>query len=86
MSALTCGITESLTGAIDSILLHPHRTFICRLRIKSTHGDIGVCCILGLVLATISTALGPVGEVLQGGVLWRLPGQADGDVVLTFDL
>ena len=85
VSALTCGVTESLIGAIDSILFHPHRTFIWRPRIKSIHGNTGVCCVPGLSLATMSTALGPVGEALQGGLIRRLPAQADGDVVLTFD-
>lgn len=49
------------------------------------YSDICVFCFLGLTLPTISTALGPVGEVLQGGVLRRIPAQADGDVALTFD-
>ena len=85
VSALTCAGIESLIGAIDSILFHPHRTFIWRPRIKSIHGNTGVCCVPGLSLATMSTALGPVGEALQGGLIRRLPAQADGDVVLTFD-
>ena len=86
MSALTCGVSDGHPVTIDSILLHPHRAFIDRLRIKAIHSDLGVCCILGPILTTISTALGPVGEVLQVGVLSRIPAQADGDVALTFDL
>ena len=86
VSVLTCWVTDILPGTIDSILFHPHGTFIYRPRIKSIHGDTGVFCRLRRpILDTIPTALGPVGEVLQGGVLRRLPTQADGGVGLTFN-